>query len=314
MRLLLLVMFLLLLVLLFGCLRAGQRVHGLSGRVTRLMGNGSRGVLSVSLVSGSLRRLTKVLGRCGSGRERLVTDALHRRGCLGRSVTGVSRSLQAPLAIVLKRLRLLEGRALASGRRRQVRAVFRGTREVGRLMRAFCSLSVLSTRRVAPQQRSFGLSGLLVGLVARGTPTLRTGGVSPRVSLPPRSICLGSSCDVIREVLRGLLAGTVHCSSNSVGVNLGRAEGGETVFAVRGPVSDGARVGPTHLFRQFCAKSTSERGDNAKMKLTIMGLLASGLNNGISTRVGSGMLAIALRVRWFFVRLPSSNGEGGTIM
>lgn len=163
-----------------------------------------------------IRRLGRALGCTGA---RLTTA----RGLRGRLVTGVSRSLEAPLAVVANCNRIVHSLP-NRGAPRGVRVVVSRTAELSALIGSLLSLSGVRSNSVRPRGSRFYLASDVGGVFAECTGLGRRSkcGVLFRDS---RSICVFTSRLGVSRMVCGLIGGTIGCINRSGAIVMARGMG-----------------------------------------------------------------------------------------
>lgn len=238
-------------------------------RLRTVLSKGAGGVIAMSLSSGELRRLIRIVGRVTLGSGRRLTRVRGERRRLGRGVSTLSRSLQAPLASVQKCLRLVTSTS-SRGEGRCVRTLSSGTFELRHLVSSFCRVSLLRTKRCPLGCRGVRLYTLLASVLLSGRSIFCRGRVRPRVRVPARGVFIRTSGVTYIHVVRGLLFGTLGTATKDVIMRLFHSPSNIKLY-MGGALGRVPSRRPCGLLRHFCITSVSEDGKASKRKLCVIG-------------------------------------------
>lgn len=246
-------------------------------------------LVTVSLIDKDLTELAAAINRSIDNQKKLKSDAEQAEVSLRQSVSDIAHDLRTPLSVIKGDLQLILREDISPRCREYAEICLEKAERLKEMSDEFFELAVLESDRSEIRTSRINLTNLLMKFIAENEGVIRLSGLSPEISLPPKTVFVMGEEQLILRMLGNLLGNVLKYSRS--GFSLTLTEEGKVTIS--NPVEDKTIV-PERLFDRAYRGDLARRGNGAGLGLYIVKLLAEKQGGGVAAAVENGRLMVTI--------------------
>lgn len=253
--------------------------------------------IKVTLFDKDINELAAEINRNLDYQKEMKLEAERSQKQLKQSVSDIAHDLRTPLTVVKGNLQMLDREEpLSEHGKDHLRISIKKTEALKEMVDDFFELSVLESDAEAVELKQIDATAFLMQFVIDNEAVIRQKGLTPKISLPEKSVFIKADEMLLKRMCNNLLNNVLKYAKDEFEVSLSEVNGKEERVSIvfSNNVSEGSTFDVTQLFDRTYRGDRARPSGGAGLGLYIVKLLAEKQGVQVKAKINDDTLVISM--------------------